>query len=139
MRRAIVCSCVRARASCSVCRRQGDSTDKLPCIVLWGGAIYPVYVPGALLYFSEKFLRDIAPSSWRMLFPLVDDIDARRSQCAGKDIFPIEHFVQAETGAGLLHYFMPCLSPSHQEIHCVAEDFREISKKTKKRGYCLHI
>lgn len=23
----------------------------LPCIVLWGRAIYPVYVPGALLYF----------------------------------------------------------------------------------------
>ena len=34
-----------------------------------------------------------------LLFSLVDDIDARRSQCAGKDIFPIEHFVQAETGA----------------------------------------
>ena len=34
-----------------------------------------------------------------MLFPLVDDIDARRDQRSGKDIFPIEHFVQAETGA----------------------------------------
>ena len=107
--------------------------------MLWGGAIYPVYVPEALLYSLKYFFGILPHHLGGLLFPLVDDIDARRSQCADKDIFPIEHFVQAETGAGLLHYFMPCLSPSHQEIHCVAEDFREISKKTKKRGYCLHI